>query len=519
MAKNSVEMTIKMIDEASAVLNNVKNNIQGLDSTASNSSQAKGGLGQFAEKFFYIGNLVGTVAGTIKSVGQTVHNFTVGAAADMEQTSVAFETLIGNTELARDTIKQIQDLGAQTPFQFPELADAGRKLIAFGTSAETVRDELAMVGDIASGIQAPIGEIAEIYGKARVQGRLFAEDINQLTGRGIPVITEFAALFGTTEANIKSMVTNGELGFTDLQLVFERMTSEGGKFNNMMEAQSQTFNGLVSTVQDNVNVVLTNLGAKIIETFDLKGALEGGIKFINDNMPLIEGVIDTAFNFITTAIGMGKTAVSQLSDEFNVFWTSLQTIWNVGLKPLLEALGPLFKATFETAGIAIKLLMDVVTGVVSGIAALLEGDFKGFVTAFVQLGKDMVQGLINGIGSMLTGLKDSVVNLGGNIISWFKNAVGSQSPWQTTIKEGQNMIEGLLIGITDPTLRAELQAEIDKLAGQMINFNIANMGLGPTTRVPGAPSIVPPSGGSSPDVYSPGITFQFLIGKLKTCLG
>jgi hypothetical protein len=108
----------------------------------------------------------------------------VTSAADFEQTKVAFTTLTGDAAKAEQTLAQLRELGAKTPFEFPELADAGRKLIAFGEGSDTVAATLARIGDVSAGVQAPVNEIAELYGKARVQGRLFAEDINQLTGRG-----------------------------------------------------------------------------------------------------------------------------------------------------------------------------------------------------------------------------------------------------------------------------------------------------------------------------------------------
>ncbi|MCX6877849.1 MAG: hypothetical protein NTW21_29160 [Verrucomicrobia bacterium] len=102
----------------------------------------------------------------------------VTSAADFEQTKVAFTTLIGDAAKAEETLAKLRQLGAETPFEFPELADAGRKLIAFGESADTVPETLRRIGDVSAGVQAPVNEIAELYGKARVQGRLFAEDIN-----------------------------------------------------------------------------------------------------------------------------------------------------------------------------------------------------------------------------------------------------------------------------------------------------------------------------------------------------
>ena len=78
------------------------------------------------------------------------------AAADFEQTKAAFRTLIDDAAKA-----------GEMPFEFPELADAGRELIAFGEGAGTVAATLRRIGDISAGVQAPINEIAEPYATAR----------------------------------------------------------------------------------------------------------------------------------------------------------------------------------------------------------------------------------------------------------------------------------------------------------------------------------------------------------------
>ena len=187
----------------------------------------------------------------------------VTAAAGFEQTKAAFTTMIGDAAKAEAILARLRELGAQTPFEFPELADAGRKLIAFGESADTVPDTLRRIGDVSAGVQAPIGEIAELYGKARVQGRLFAEDINQLTGRGIPIIQQLARQFGVSDSQVKKLVETGQVGFPQIEQAFIAMTSRGGQFAGMMEAQSRTTTGLFSTLKDSIGEVFLTLGTPI----------------------------------------------------------------------------------------------------------------------------------------------------------------------------------------------------------------------------------------------------------------
>lgn len=111
---------------------------------------------------------------------------------DFEQTATAFRTMLKDGEKSGALLKDLSKFAADTPFEFPEIANAGKSLLAFGFEAQNVKDNLRRLGDVSSSLNIPLGELTDIYGKARVQGRLFSEDINQLTGRGIPIIQELA---------------------------------------------------------------------------------------------------------------------------------------------------------------------------------------------------------------------------------------------------------------------------------------------------------------------------------------
>jgi tape measure domain-containing protein len=231
----------------------------------------------------------------------------VNSAADFEQTKVAFSTLIGDAAKADQTLAKLRKLGAETPFEFPELADAGRKLIAFGESADTVPETLRRIGDVSAGIQAPINEIAEIYGKARVQGRLFAEDVNQLTGRGIPVIGELAKQFGVNESQVRKLVESGQVGFPAIEKAFIALTSKGGKFAGMMETQSKTTKGLFSTLKDSVNEVFLSLGTPINDA--IRPLVAEAIGMVSMLAPLAVEAgkrIKDALMFVITAFKSGQ---------------------------------------------------------------------------------------------------------------------------------------------------------------------------------------------------------------------
>jgi len=185
---------------------------------------------------------------------------TVNLAATAETAAVQFKVLTGSAESAAAVMADISKFAADTPFESMEIAQAAKQLIAFGGSAGTVISELQTLGDLSAGMGIPLTELAELYGKARIQGRLFMEDINQLQGRGINVTAELAKEFG----NVRDAVEKGQVNFGHLERALRAMTSEGGAFAGMMQDMSKTFEGQTSTLLDNIKAIGRDLGEMVL---------------------------------------------------------------------------------------------------------------------------------------------------------------------------------------------------------------------------------------------------------------
>ena len=308
----------------------------------------------------------------------------VNSAADFEQTKVAFTTLIGDAAKAEQTLGKLRELGAKTPFEFPELADAGRKLIAFGESADSVPETLRRIGDVSAGVQAPVNEIAELYGKARVQGRLFAEDINQLTGRGIPIIQELAKQFGVSDSEVKKLVESGQVGFPAIERAFVSMTSQGGKFAGMMEAQGKTTGGLFSTLKDSINEVFLTLGTPINDA--IRPLVEQAIGLVQQLTPLATEAGKQIKDAIKLVIAAFKSG--QLLD---LVASSLKLGFALGVNVLVNG----FRAAIEffwnliTDGAMWKSLGTTLLGLVAGFGAALLNAFQTPIV-YLQSGMEWV---------------------------------------------------------------------------------------------------------------------------------
>ena len=147
-----------------------------------------------------------------------------------------------------------------TTFGLDEVAQGAKQLLAFGMEAENVNSTLVRLGDIAAGLSIPLNDLIYLYGTTMAQGRLYTQDLNQFTGRGIPMIKELASQFGVAESKVKELVESGKVGFPEVQKVIESLTDEGGKFGGLMEAQSKTINGQISNIQDSIDTMFNDIG-------------------------------------------------------------------------------------------------------------------------------------------------------------------------------------------------------------------------------------------------------------------
>ncbi|MCP4505637.1 MAG: tape measure protein, partial [Fuerstiella sp.] len=201
-------------------------------------SGARRQLASFAKASFAIGGVAG--AGMLK------------LAADAEVLEVKMRVLLKSGDKAKTMIEEISQFAAATPFQKMEIGEAAQKLLAFNVPAGKVMDTLKNIGDISALTGNRISEMAELYGKANVQGRLFGEDINQLTGRGIPIIQELAKQFGVAESEVKGLVEAGKVSAANIETAFQSMTASGGQFAGGMAERSKTTAGKPSTRKDHI---------------------------------------------------------------------------------------------------------------------------------------------------------------------------------------------------------------------------------------------------------------------------
>jgi tape measure domain-containing protein len=292
-------------------------------------------------------------------------------AAEMEQLEVAFTTMLKSGEAAKSLIADLTEFSAATPFELPEVVNAGKMLLAYGVEANNVKGTLRQLGDVAAGVGAPIGDIAYLFGTARVQGRLFSADINQFTNRGIPIITALAKTMGVAEGSIKKMAEEGKIGFAELQGALDYLTTNGGQFEGLMAAQSETLAGLFSTLKDNVGITLATIGRSIVEAFDLRSKLGSALEVLGQVKEFIVNLAQTNPALLKTAVIIAAVAAS-----IGPLLVGLGMVVGVigNLIPVIGALSSAFAFLVSPLGLAI-----------AGLGALFYFDVGGIRTKFMEL--------------------------------------------------------------------------------------------------------------------------------------
>lgn len=179
---------------------------------------------------------------------------------EFQQLEVAFKTMLGSEEKANALMQQLVKTAATTPFDLQGVANGAKQLLAYGENVENVNDDLIRLGNIAAGLSQPLGDIVYLYGTTMTQGRLYTQDLNQFTGRGIPMIRELAKQFNVAENEVKGLVEAGKVGFPEVQKVIMSLTNEGGMFYNLMQEQSKTITGQISNIEDAIATMFNEIG-------------------------------------------------------------------------------------------------------------------------------------------------------------------------------------------------------------------------------------------------------------------
>ena len=276
-----------MVSRLNGIANPVIQQTQQIDSSLRS-------LGNLAKGYFAFDMLKGLPDQLIRVRGE------------FQQLEITFTTMLKSKAKSDALIQQIVTAAAETPFSLREVSQGAKQLLAFGGSANTVIDELRMLGDVASGVSAPIGDLIYLYGTLRTQGRAFTVDIRQFASRGIPIYEELAKVLGVSTQEVGNFVEAGKVGFKEVEQVFKNLTSQGGTFENLMAKQSNSLVGLKARLMDAFEVATNEIGKAN------EGILTSGLTTATGLVENYKPFLDT-LTVIVATYGTYKAAVMALN--------------------------------------------------------------------------------------------------------------------------------------------------------------------------------------------------------------
>ena len=289
----------------------------------------------------------GAVAGFVTKVTQVRGEF--------QQLEIAFGTMLKSGAKAEKLIGQLANTAAKTPFDLQGVTQGAKQLLAYGVKAEEVNDKLLMLGDIASGLSLPLSDLVYLYGTTMTQGRVYARDMLQFMGRGIPLAEELAKQFGVTKAKVGELVTAGKVGAKEFEQAMQSMRTT--RFNNLMEEQSKSLTGQISNLQDALEMMLNDIG-KSSQGMISKGI--EGVSYLVEHYKEVGAVLGT----LVLVYGSARAAVIAYTVVMNIHSKGL--LGYVRTTKIATAAQALFNATLKANPIML------VVGAVLGLVAAYE---------------------------------------------------------------------------------------------------------------------------------------------------
>ena len=259
------------------------------------------------------------IAGGIGFLGKKV----VGLGVDMEKTRVAFSTFLGDTDKANNLSEQLNTFANVTPFNNAEIIKSGRLLLSAGIGAEDIVKNLKMIGDVSAGANVPITELSAIFQKATNKGKLQAEELNQFAERGIPILDVLSKMYGKSKEEIMKMGSQGKITSDVMNQAFQQMTSDGGIFFNLMEKQSQTTGGKLSTLVGKLQTLGIKIGEMLLPA--ISGLTDFAIAIVDNtellkNIGIVIGLVSAgllAYKIVTIASSVATVGLSGVMATLN----------------------------------------------------------------------------------------------------------------------------------------------------------------------------------------------------------
>lgn len=358
------------------------------------------------------GQLIADFAKKAASSLQSVVKSGLDYNRSMESYLTNFKVMLGDEQLAAEKLEEIRRMAASTPFSLSDLTEGTQTLLQFGVAADDTTGVLKRLGDISLGNADKLQTLVRAYGKMSSAQKVTLENVNMMIDAGFNPLNQICDATGESMSALYKRISDGKVSFNELEAAVAAATSEGGQFYNGMLEASQTFNGRLSTLKDNVAALTGELTSGLFSALGdiIVKANELVVSITEDDAKMAAlketiGVLTAAVVAVTAAVLSYKATVAATTTI-----TALCTAATTAKAAADKAAGAGAKGlAVAQAALNAVLSANPIGLVVAALAALA----AGLVTAYHT--SETFRNIVNGAFQAVANIAQSTI---GAAIGW-----------------------------------------------------------------------------------------------------
>jgi tape measure domain-containing protein len=343
------------VEDAKNKLNQLGNQLSQLANSTQRSGNMIGGSMDNVSK--QISSAFGAMGMALTTAGITAGLIAFGksalsTAAELEQTSVAFEVFTGSAETASKMLAQLKAQALKSPMQFLDITKGAQILLQYGLTAEQVVPITQMLGDVSAGNADKFNRLALAFGQVNASGRLMGQEARQMINAGFNPLQAISDKTGASMAVLTQRMHDGQISVKEVGDAFIAATSEGGRFFGMADKQSQTLQGAFNKLSESVTFAMGDIGDSIAKAFNLNDAANNVVNLMADIKSAFTENKDVAIALgfivdkLTIAFQLLGNVIIFAVNAFQMLTTAFNTVMKVG-EPVRDFISNLAIGSFE----------------------------------------------------------------------------------------------------------------------------------------------------------------------------
>jgi len=240
------------------------------------------------------------------------------SSSDMEQMAVSFEVLLGSASKAKKMMGDLSTMAAATPFETTDLAKSTETMLGFGIASKDIMKNLQMLGDISGGNVNKFNSLTLSFSQMSAAGKLTGGDLLQMVQQGFNPLKIISQQTGKSIATLRGEMEKGQISSEMVTKAMASATQKGGLYYQMMEKQSKTLAGVMSTLKDNT----MSLGRELISSLmpAVKKIVDGFASAVGWFRDLGSGTKESIANFALFVASIGPVifTLAKISAAYKV---------------------------------------------------------------------------------------------------------------------------------------------------------------------------------------------------------